>query len=207
MSSYDVERRIQLIRHLLPTNASRLSFVEIGCGTGRISAALKPLTRSYTVSDISAPLAKQTGERLGLPWRQIDACKIDLPDNSQDLVVSSECIEHVSDPLQAVSEFARVVRPGGYVVITSPNPLWFPVLKAAMAMGVRRFRGPENWVSVWNVRRHLQRHGFSSFRISGCHLFPWQLPAAKKILPYADRLGDRLFPLMINWGISAQKTV
>ena len=47
-------------------------------------------------------------------------------DNSFDLILSNEVIEHVTDDRAAVAEMARVARPGGRVVIFAPNR-WYPV--------------------------------------------------------------------------------
>lgn len=44
-----------------------------------------------------------------------------VPDNSYDFVVSSHCLEHLCNPLVALWNWVRVVRPGGYVVVTVPD--------------------------------------------------------------------------------------
>jgi 2-polyprenyl-3-methyl-5-hydroxy-6-metoxy-1,4-benzoquinol methylase len=49
-----------------------------------------------------------------------------LADDSFDLVVSMQTIEHLWDQPAFVAECARVVRPGGTVVLTTPNRLTFP---------------------------------------------------------------------------------
>jgi 2-polyprenyl-3-methyl-5-hydroxy-6-metoxy-1,4-benzoquinol methylase len=49
-----------------------------------------------------------------------------LADDAFDLVVSMQTIEHLWDQPAFVSECARVVRPGGAVVLTTPNRLTFP---------------------------------------------------------------------------------
>ena len=44
-----------------------------------------------------------------------------VPNESQDFVVSSHVIEHFFDPIKALEEWLRVVRPGGYVFIIAPH--------------------------------------------------------------------------------------
>jgi len=44
------------------------------------------------------------------------------PDNSLDIVLSSEVVEHLPDPMPALKEMRQVLKPGGYAVITTPNP-------------------------------------------------------------------------------------
>lgn len=45
---------------------------------------------------------------------------IPLPDNSFDTVTSTEVLEHVPDPLKAMREMCRVLKPGGYLILTAP---------------------------------------------------------------------------------------
>jgi SAM-dependent methyltransferase len=46
----------------------------------------------------------------------------DLPDGAYDVVLSSHCLEHLADPLRALSEWRRVVRPGGHLLVAVPDP-------------------------------------------------------------------------------------
>lgn len=205
MSDYDVSRRIELIDDMMPEGVARLSCLEVGCGTGRISEYLSPRVGELTVLDISPRLACAVGGRLGVPSLAGDACRLPIANARFDLVVSSECVEHTADPLRAVAEMARVVKQGGFVIITTPNKLWYPLLVIARLSRIRKFRGPEDWRFPGAVAGTLTRHGMSVCEISGCHLFPWQVPLAKRVLPLFDRFGRRLYPLMINFGILAKK--
>lgn len=46
---------------------------------------------------------------------------IPLPDNSQDFVLSAHVIEHFPDPLKALKEWYRLIRPGGYIFMIVPH--------------------------------------------------------------------------------------
>ncbi len=46
---------------------------------------------------------------------------IPLPDESQDFVVSAHVIEHFPDPIKALKEWYRLIRPGGYIFMIVPN--------------------------------------------------------------------------------------
>lgn len=207
MSEYDVSRRIALISNLLPVDSARKSALEVGCGTGRISEFLSSHVASLVVTDLSERLASDVGKRLGVKWRQGDACDLrGIADGSQELVVSSEVIEHTPDPRKAIAEMARIVRPGGYVIITSPNKLWYPVLWLSQLLGLRKFAGNEVWLLPGEAKRVLLQHGCTSVKIRGCHLFPWQIPLAKRVLPFFDtHFGTVVYPLMINYAIQGQK--
>lgn len=49
---------------------------------------------------------------------------LELPfdDGSVDILVSSEVVEHLLDPRPAITEMLRVLKPGGYALVTTPNP-------------------------------------------------------------------------------------
>lgn len=49
-----------------------------------------------------------------------DITSIPVPNESFDAVMCIEVFEHIPDPLSAIREFARLLRPGGYLVITAP---------------------------------------------------------------------------------------
>jgi len=205
MSPYDVSRRTALIESLLPERTGSRRALEVGCGTGEISRWLLPRVGELTVADISERLAREVGEELGCAWAREDALRLSFPAGAFDLVVSSECIEHTPDPRSALSEMARVLAPGGVVVVTTPNRLWYPTLLVARTLSLRKFRGNEIWLFPGAVRRSLRRSGLRILGTSGCHLLPWQVPFARRILPLFDRAGRILHPLMINFGVAAAR--
>jgi len=64
-------------------------------------------------------LARAPGHRLR-SWPDVDLQAIDEPDGSLDVVVHSDTLEHVPDPVRALRECRRVLRPGGFVAYTVP---------------------------------------------------------------------------------------
>lgn len=48
--------------------------------------------------------------------------QLPFDDSSVDVLVSSEVVEHLPDPQPAIKEMWRVLKPGGYVLVTTPNP-------------------------------------------------------------------------------------
>jgi 2-polyprenyl-3-methyl-5-hydroxy-6-metoxy-1,4-benzoquinol methylase len=53
----------------------------------------------------------------------LDSGRTPLPDGYAEVVVSAETIEHLENPRAFMRELVRLVKPGGWVVITTPNQL------------------------------------------------------------------------------------
>jgi SAM-dependent methyltransferase len=110
--------------------------LDAGCGDGtfvdRLARTLdRPGTRFTGVdrSEFQLAKARRLAEAADAPYdfRVADlGVRIPFDDATFDLVHAAEVIEHLLDPDLLVDEAARVLRPGGHVVITTPNlHAWF----------------------------------------------------------------------------------
>ena len=108
--------------------------LEIGVGTGATLRHLAANDRidSFTGIDLSAGMlnqARQVANELPFPvdLRQMDATRLDFPDDSFDIVTVSLTLCTVPDPAATLEEMSRVCRPGGRLVllehVLSPNPV------------------------------------------------------------------------------------
>ena len=109
----------RLFERWVPAGARCL---DVGCGDGRTSGLwLLDHGCSYEGVDVSAQ-AVEEARQLGLQAGQIDdAGRLPFEDGSFDVVVCIEVLEHLFAPLDAVWEMARVLRPGGLLIVTVPN--------------------------------------------------------------------------------------
>ena len=99
--------------------------LEVGVGTG-ISLERYSRNNRITGIDISAPMLRKAQERvnaLGLTnvdaLSVMDAAKLAFADGSFDVVVAQYVITAVPDPDATLDEFARVVRPGGEIILVN----------------------------------------------------------------------------------------
>lgn len=208
MSDYDVERRISLIFDLLLRGfefGGALA-LEVGCGTGRFTKEIAGRGARVVATDIGFNLVHQSSSKSLSMGAVGDACLLPFPTDTFDVVVSSECIEHTPHPLVAVSEMCRVCRPDGFVCFTTPNRLWYPALVVSQKLKLRKFAGIENWISPGQAIHELKKSAISEIHVSGCHLWPFQLAFSRGVLRRFDSFGDRLYPLMINFGASGRKS-
>ena len=96
--------------------------LDIACGEGYGAAALlQSGAASLTGVDISGEACEHAARMYGITTKVGDAKNIPLADKSVDVVVSFETIEHTDNPDLFLDECARVLVPGGKLVISTPN--------------------------------------------------------------------------------------
>jgi phosphatidylethanolamine/phosphatidyl-N-methylethanolamine N-methyltransferase len=114
-------------RHAAIAAAERIGgrILEVGVGTGLSLPYYSPDVRLCGV-DISEPMLRKAQERvteLGLKNVEalavMDAEHLDFPDDSFDVVVAQYVITTVPNPEATLDEFARVLKPGGEIVLVS----------------------------------------------------------------------------------------
>jgi SAM-dependent methyltransferase len=147
---------VEMVRHLPLPPAPQL--VDVGCGTGATAAALHRYG-AVTGVDMS-PLALKCCRRRGLKrLTQGVAEALPLADESAHVIVATDILEHLDDDLVALQEFYRVLRPGGYAVITVPayRMLWSEHDLALMHR--RRYVAGQ-------LRRRVEAAGFETVKLS-----------------------------------------
>lgn len=94
--------------------------LEIGTGSGYGIEVVAPRARRFVTVDKHVPAPKL----LQLPnveFRQAEVPPLDFPDGSFDCVISFQVIEHIRRDGDFVREIARVLRPGGRFIVTTPQ--------------------------------------------------------------------------------------
>src|SRR4030095_2888280 len=82
-----------------------------------------------------------------------DVCQLAVRDQSFDIIISSEMLEHTGAADQAIRELARVLRPEGLLVLTTPNRVWQGVVRAASRLRLRPFHGIDALVGWGGLAR------------------------------------------------------
>ncbi len=99
---------------------------DLGCGTGQVSAALAPFVERIVAVDASAAMLEAARSRLAaLPnveLRQGELEALPIDDSSLDLGSLMLVLHHLPEPRKAVAELARVLRPGGRVIVVEMLP-------------------------------------------------------------------------------------
>jgi ubiquinone/menaquinone biosynthesis C-methylase UbiE len=122
--------RLRFVRRVVESVTSSEAVVaDLGCGSGAILCEvlkLKPSWRGFglDISEAAINYAKRLATHKNVADRvELQTGSItELPycDNSLDLVIASEVVEHLPRPARVFSELSRVLAPGGRLLVTMP---------------------------------------------------------------------------------------
>jgi len=99
--------------------------LDTGCGTGELAAMLERRGYSVTALDLGLASIRRASHAfrdagVPVPFVQGDLYRLPFRDGCYDTVVMSEVLEHIERPSDALAEAARVIRPGGYLIVSTP---------------------------------------------------------------------------------------
>jgi ubiquinone/menaquinone biosynthesis C-methylase UbiE len=167
--------------------AAPARLLDLGCGTGILTARLtEELPGTAVVGcDFSGGMLRQASERSRTPaWLQGDALHLALRTESVDAVTSTESFHWFPDPELALAELARVIRPGGLLLVAMVHPR-STVGTRALAASSRVLGQPGTWSTREQMRARLGDAGFevlSQNRVSriGAAAVPTVLTVARR---------------------------
>jgi ubiquinone/menaquinone biosynthesis C-methylase UbiE len=166
----------------------------VGCGDGSLAAALAEAGARVTALDAEARMLAAARAQVtdGIAFVRGDALHLPFADETFDRVTAVALLCFVPDARAAVAEMARVLRPGGRLVIGELGRfnLW---------SAVRRVRG---WLgsSVWRrarfrtgreLRALVEAAGLSAERACGAIFYPPHRWCAQLLSPLDRRIGRR----------------
>ena len=102
-----------------------------------------------------------------------DITDIPVPDRSFDVVICSEVLEHVPEPIKVIKEFSRILRPGGRLLLTAPQ---------ACALHQEPYIFYGGYTPYW-YQRFLPEHGFENITIvPNCGFFKFYAQESRRFV-------------------------
>jgi SAM-dependent methyltransferase len=159
-------REALILRRLLPA-LSGPEVLNAGAGAGSLTLKLVDAGLRVTSVDASEPLCdwvreslRERGAEAAHPVLCGDLARLELPDAAFDAAVCGEVLEHLDDDAAALAELARVLRPGGLLVVTVPaNPFRYD--------WTDRWAGHRRRYTVEGLSARLQEAGFPAPEVVG----------------------------------------
>ncbi len=141
-------------RHI--SYSTKPHILDVGCGTGRMAEELSALG-DLVALDPSSEATAYTRSRGFFSVAQGSADALPFENESFDLVTALDVIEHVRNDDMALSEMARVLRPGGIAMITVPAFMFLWSGHDEALHHFRRYRKPELAEKVANAGLLVRR--------------------------------------------------
>jgi SAM-dependent methyltransferase len=131
-------------------------WLDVGCATGGYTLAMLDMgARTVVGVDVLKERIAEACERgrahPAATFLQVNDDRLPFRDASFDGVFLNEVLEHVTDEVRTLEEIRRVLRPGGYLILISPNR-WFPFEGHGMRLGRHQLGHPAPllpWLPSW----------------------------------------------------------
>lgn len=95
--------------------------LEVGSGLGYLTFALHAAGYQVRGLELSSRAVEAARDRFGDLYTVHDVSRTDPAVDGADVVVMTEVLEHVTDPAALIASIARLLRPGGTALVTTPN--------------------------------------------------------------------------------------
>lgn len=140
-------RETHYLRYMMLGDVPAGKLLDVGCGGGRFMNRMKRLGWEVEGIDFDEKATSKIARRYGIKTYTGDLVDCALPESSYDAITMSHTIEHLFDPEKTLKECLRLLKPGGKLVVVTPN-----AESAGAALFGASWRG-------WEPPRHL--HVFS----------------------------------------------
>ena len=142
------------------------TLLEVGCSSGFL---LRDLKREFPNAEIvGADIALGALERLGktldgVPLVQMDLLQCDFRPAQFDAVVAINVLEHIEDDLRAIAAMARLLKPGGMLILEVPQGPSIYDYYDAQLRHFRRFTREELIAKITSAELRMEWSGFLGF--------------------------------------------
>jgi 2-polyprenyl-3-methyl-5-hydroxy-6-metoxy-1,4-benzoquinol methylase len=115
---------VDLVREAVSLRQSTPQILDLGCGQGHITEKIRQAVKGAEITGLDYSISAIEYATEHFP--QIDFAVADAYDNPYasgffDVVVCNNLWEHVPDPLFLLSTIKRIIKPGGYIIVSTPS--------------------------------------------------------------------------------------
>lgn len=184
LSKYLMRNFIQAFQKLILKIDLPQKILEVGAGEGNLA---KIVRQTYSLSEIIATdissqiieVAQKNlkGSRISFDIEDVE--HLTFKDNTFDLVVCCEVLEHTDNPSKSLSEIKRVTKK--WAILSVPQePMW-RVLNMARGKYLKNFGNTPGHINHWNYRKFLQLIEQAKFKVIKIERpFPWTMVLVEK---------------------------
>lgn len=162
-----IEITIQLSKTVVESlNKTNIKILDIGCGEGHITKEVKrsfPQTEIYGFDHSFTAISKACDDSLGINFTVGEIEFMPYAPNYFDLVLCNNIWEHVPDPLLLLSSIDNVLKPNGYLIISTPNR--YHIYNLIRVFLGRSCSLSPNHITEYSIGQILEQLNFVDFEI------------------------------------------
>jgi len=158
----ELKKRLKVVFEILVNNVplKGKKFLDVGCGLGYFSVRAGKLGARVYGIDIGDKLIDICRKKYPKgKFLVASGARLPFKDNSFDVVLCTEVIEHVNSQKKVISEIFRVLKKDGYIIVTTPNKLFQSLYSFLCFVGIRPYHGNEHWFFPWEITQILEKKG------------------------------------------------
>ncbi len=205
---------------------SAVSALDVGCGDGyhlfvfNTIAGIRETVafRGVDVSALHVEFARRVALGMGFEnvhFEEGSAEHLEFPDESFDIVLCSDVVEHLENPKACFAEIHRVLKSGGTAIVTTPNPSSVMIKLASVLRSAGLLMKPQGLetdqdgghISLQGLSEWIRMAKQTGFEVRavrrGALLFGGHACNRRPVLFALALLADRLLdvlPVFRNWG-------
>jgi len=197
----NLQTNLEFIAHidLLRPN---YKILEVGCGIGSIVSELTKQGYNITGSDISHEAIAYGLKRYGDIQLEVQAAEtLQVENETFDIVLSFDLLEHISPVDKHISEVFRVLRPGGYYLFQTPNKYSNIIFETLQTRTLQWRNYHPSLHTPGQLRRRLFRHGFETRFVKMNPINEFTIKKFKKLGPVGNifkHINFRRMPLALQ---------
>ena len=209
--------------HLIPHITPDMAILDVGCGPGSITvdlARLVPQGHVTGVEYVADPLEHARALALAegvtnVSFQTGDIHSLDFPDNTFDVVHAHQVLQHIADPVRALSEMRRVAKPGGLVACReAASVTCYPPsegIEAFWGLSKRMSRAkggnplPGSYIHVWAEKAGFDKNKITKSAGSWCFSSPEERAYWGGTL--AERASSSVAKTAIEGGFATQEEI
>lgn len=165
----------------LVTEVNPESILDAGCGEGVMLARLAKIINPQEIVGVDLSKQALAVAKKNVPaarLMQMDVTELTFADNTYDLVLLLEVLEHLEDPLKAIKEVRRVT--SKYCIFSVPDEPWFSLLSLLAGMHITRLGKHPEHRQFWPFSRFAELVAANFGRTYPTRCFPWSIVLAEK---------------------------
>jgi len=220
---YQHRQRAKIISEQIDKRARfKSSFLDAGAGRGAYSNFATNIFHKVYVFELDKNELFKSKKNLNqiskteFIFDNVDLRNIPLPNESIDLIILSEVIEHVPDEQKALKEVNRVLKPNGIIIFSMPNSWSFYWQHQRLLFKYARANNLSGY-SDWEAKRHfsfsflairnlIKSENFKIIKTTGCTIIPLfpllygnlykKFPSLLRFYSKIDEKLSRYFPFL-----------